>query len=77
MTASTAEPEKLWGYKEIAEYIGVKAPTVRGYHSRGRLPGPDDSSVPDRPRWKPETIKAWQAARLGQGARTDLHGGQQ
>lgn len=64
--------DRLIGYADIAELAGVKPSTVRGYRAQGRLPEPDDLSVPDRPRWRLSTITAWIASRPGRGARTDL-----
>ncbi len=53
--------------KEFAERIGVTPGTL----SRYKLPPPDGMVGGDRG-WLPETIDAWQAARPGRGARTDL-----
>jgi hypothetical protein len=57
-----------WGVREAAAHCGVKPPTWRYYVSRGFAPPPDDTdegSPPERrrPRWKPETVKAWDDGR--------------
>ncbi|EIV94725.1 hypothetical protein FraQA3DRAFT_4504 [Frankia sp. QA3] len=65
--------DPLIGYAGIAEMAGIKTSTLRSYRAQGRLPEPDDASVPDRPRWRTSTITAWLASRPGRGARTDLH----
>lgn len=52
---------------EFAERIGV----TPGALSRYRLPEPD-AVVGTTRGWLPETVDAWQAARPGPGARTDL-----
>ncbi len=65
------DDDPLLSYGEIGKIAGVKAQTVRNYRSAGRMPPPDDLSVPDRPRWHRSTVLAWLASRPGQGARTD------
>jgi hypothetical protein len=52
---------------EVAERIGV----TPGALSRYKLPAPDVMIGTVRG-WLPATIDAWQAARPGRGARTDL-----
>lgn len=52
---------------QVAERIGV----TPGALSRYKLPKPD-AWIGDVRGWLPETIDAWQAARPGRGARTDL-----
>lgn len=52
---------------EVAARIGVTAGTL----SRYRLPAPD-AMIGTVRGWTPATIDAWQAARPGRGARTDL-----
>ncbi|MFG2919046.1 hypothetical protein ACGF0D_39980 [Kitasatospora sp. NPDC048298] len=64
--------QEFWGYREMAAYLGINLHAVHARGSRGSLPAPDDTSVPDRPRWKPSTVRAWKP--LGQGYRRDLHG---
>ncbi|ONH61298.1 MarR family transcriptional regulator [Frankia sp. CcI49] len=68
------DDDPLIGYGEMARLAGVKSGTLHAYRSQGRLPPPDDDSVPDRPRWRLSTFEAWMASRPGPGARTDLHG---
>ncbi len=64
--------DPLLGYSEMAARAGVKPGTMRNYRAQGRLPPPDDDSVPDRPRWRLSTFQAWMDSRPGQGTRTDL-----
>lgn len=71
------DPDDLLGYAQIAELLStpdkaVKPSSVRGYRTRGQMPEPDDLSVPDRPRWRRDTITEWIGRRPGKGRRTDL-----
>jgi hypothetical protein len=52
---------------EVARRIGV----TPGALSRYKLP-PPDATIGDVRGWFPATIDAWNAARPGRGARTDL-----
>lgn len=66
-----ADDQQLWGYEEVAAYLGSSISAVRSRKSRGSMPAPDDTSVPDRPRWRPSTIRTFKP--LGRGFRSDLH----
>lgn len=55
---------------EFAARVGLAVGTL----SRYKLPEPD-ARIGTTRGWLPETIDAWQAARPGRGARTDLHRG--
>jgi hypothetical protein len=66
-----ADDRQLWGYPQVADHFGISIQAVRSRKSRGSLPAPDDTSVPDRPRWKPATFRNWKP--VGRGFRTDLH----
>ncbi|MDT3445018.1 MerR family DNA-binding transcriptional regulator [Pseudofrankia sp. BMG5.37] len=59
--------DPLLGYREMAELAGVEPSTLRRYRSQGRMPPPDDVSVPDRPRWRLSTFQAWMRDRPGRG----------
>lgn len=65
-------PGDLLLVRDIADIAGVKPGTISGYRQSGRFPPPDDTSVPDRPRWQRATVEAWMAERPGRGTRTDL-----
>ncbi|MBV1949151.1 MarR family transcriptional regulator [Streptomyces sp. BV129] len=67
-----ADDQRLWGYTKVAAHLGISIGAARSRKSRGSLPAPDDDSVPDRPRWKPSTLKGWKP--VGRGFRSDLHG---
>ncbi len=67
-----ADDHQLWGYPEVAAHLGISVRAARSRKSRGTLPEPDDTSVPDRPRWRPATFRDWRP--LGRGFRSDLHG---
>ncbi|QMU67300.1 sigma-70 region 4 domain-containing protein [Streptacidiphilus sp. P02-A3a] len=67
-----ADDQQLWGYPEIAAHLGISVRAARSRKSRGTIPDPDDTSVPDRPRWRPTTFQDWRP--LGRGFRSDLHG---
>jgi hypothetical protein len=67
-----ADDQQLWGYPEVAAHLGITVSAARSRKSRGSLPEPDDTTVPDRPCWKPATFEAWKP--VGRGFRTDLHG---
>ncbi|MDX2544636.1 hypothetical protein ACOT81_20710 [Streptomyces sp. WI04-05B] len=45
-----ADGQQLWGYPEVAAHLGISVRATRSRKSRGSLPEPDDTSVPDRPR---------------------------
>ncbi len=66
------DEDPLLSYRDIANIAGIQPKTVRNYRASGRMPPPDDLDVPDRPRWRESTVRAWLAKRPGQGARTDL-----
>jgi GntR family transcriptional regulator len=66
--------DPLISLREMAELAGVTPDTMRSYRRDGRLPPPDDESVPDRPRWRRSTFDAWKSSRPGRGSRTDLRG---
>ncbi|MFJ6518696.1 MarR family transcriptional regulator [Streptomyces filamentosus] len=63
--------QPLWGYSEVAAHLGISIQAARSRKSRGSLPAPDDTTVPDRPRWKPATFQGWTP--VGRGFRSDLH----
>ncbi|MFF6835769.1 MarR family transcriptional regulator [Streptomyces sp. NPDC012438] len=52
-----ADGQPLWGYPEVAAHLGISVQAARSRKSRGSLPAPDDTTVPDRPRWKPATFR--------------------
>jgi hypothetical protein len=57
-----------WGVAEAASHCGILPGTWRDYVARGRAPQPDDpdeGAPPQRrrPRWRAETVTAWQASR--------------
>lgn len=60
-----------WSTADVARFCDISAGTVRAYLASGRLPEPE-RRVGRTLLWRPETIRAWQAARPGQGSRTDL-----
>lgn len=58
----------------LAARAGISHQTARTYQRDNRLPAPD-AIIGDgggTHGWLPETVDAWQAARPGRGARTDL-----
>lgn len=63
------------GAADFAARAGLAVDTIRSYIRKGLTPPADvHISTPNGPLrgWSPETIDAWLASRLGQGARTDL-----
>ncbi|MBB5939985.1 MarR family transcriptional regulator [Streptomyces zagrosensis] len=66
-----ADDQQLWGYPEVAAHLGISVGAARNCKSRGSLPAPDDTTVPDRPRWRPATFQTWNP--VGRGFRSDLH----
>ncbi|RPK48712.1 hypothetical protein EES39_09310 [Streptomyces sp. ADI92-24] len=66
-----ADDQQLWGYPEVAAHLGISVGAARNRKSRGSLPPPDDTTVPDRPRWRPATFQNWKP--VGRGFRSDLH----
>jgi hypothetical protein len=45
-----ADDQPLWGYPEVAAHQGTTVSAARNRKSRGSLPEPDATTVPDRPR---------------------------
>lgn len=74
---STDEKDPLIGYPQIAEMMGVRPATARSYaHRRNAgFPPPDDTTVPDRPRWRTSTFLHWLAGRPGRGRWAATRGG--
>jgi hypothetical protein len=66
-----ADDQQLWSYPEVAAHLGISIGAARSRKSRGTLPAPDDTSVPDRPRWRPTTFQNWKP--VGRGFRSDLY----
>lgn len=63
------------GTAAVAERVGLAVATIRSYILKDIMPEADVTiTTPSGPLrgWSPETIDAWQAARPGRGARTDL-----
>ena len=67
LTPGAGEAVRYLSRAEVAQRIGVAPSTL----SRYKLPSPD-AVVGDVRGWLPETIDAWNAARPGRGARTDI-----
>jgi len=67
------DDDPLLGYLELAKVAGLKAGTLRSYRAQGRMPPPDDESVPDRPRWRLSTFEAWMRDRPGRGRSLAQH----
>lgn len=63
------------GAAAVAEHAGLAVATIRSYILKGLMPDADviirTPSGPLRG-WSVDTVDAWLASRLGQGARTDL-----
>lgn len=64
------DDQQFWGYPEVAAHQGISVPAARSRKSRG--PAPDDTTVPDRRRWRPATFQGWKP--VGRGFRSDLRG---
>lgn len=62
-----ARTDRLLSYTEVAELTGLAPVTLRKYRQLGYLPEPDELPVPDRPRWRASTIRAWMKNRPGRG----------
>lgn len=50
--------ERVYGYTELAERLGIKVGTLRVQHSRGQLPEPDQRLAAG-PVWYAATIDRW------------------
>lgn len=61
--------DEQWTIREVADHLEVAEGTVRGYLSRGQIPG-EDGRLGRTPWWWRSTIEEW--ARPGQGARRDI-----
>ena len=59
--------DPLPGYRQLAEWAGVRPDDLRAYRDQGRTSPPDDASVLDRPRWRLPTFQAWRRDRQGRG----------
>lgn len=64
-------PIKYLSTSEVAGRLGYTTNTIKSYGAKGLLPDPD-ALIGTVRGWLPETIDAWNAARPGRGARTDL-----
>lgn len=53
---------RLWGRKEVAQFLGVKTDSINGYD----LPEPD-GWIGGHRGWLPQTIKDWAENRPGRG----------
>lgn len=61
-----------WTTQQVAEHLGLQPVTVRKYRSARRplgnpFPPPDRWLDQRTPLWRPATIRAWQARRVGRG----------
>ncbi|MGX7761304.1 hypothetical protein ACWQ06_21950 [Streptomyces angustmyceticus] len=59
LKSTMADDQQLWGYPEVGAHLGISVSAARNRKSRGSLPAPDDTTVPDRPRWRPATFEGW------------------
>ena len=63
-----------WTMAEVAAHLGIAAQSVRRYRVRdASFPAPD-GKLGRTPWWRPDTIKAWQAARPGRIGRPRKEG---
>ncbi|MGN2363939.1 MarR family transcriptional regulator [Streptomyces luridiscabiei] len=67
---TTADDQQLQGRPEVGAHLGLSLCAARNRKSRGSLPAPDDTIVPDRPRWRPATFQGW--GPVGRVFRSDL-----
>ena len=61
---ATNLPEVPWAIPDVAAALNVHRRTIERLRSAGKLPRPDydvSTGKTPRPRWKPETIRAWLA----------------
>jgi predicted DNA-binding transcriptional regulator AlpA len=63
MADKDADGTVLFGYRDIAEIVGISEGTLRNYCRRGYMPQPD-VMLADRPRWREATITEWKRERL-------------
>ncbi|MEU0401854.1 MarR family transcriptional regulator [Streptomyces sp. NPDC006197] len=70
-----ADDQPLWGHPEVAAHLDISVQAARSRKSRGSLPVPDGTTVPDRPHWKPATLTDRKP--VGRGFRADLYGTRQ
>ena len=63
MADTAGDGTPLYGYREIAEMVGITEAALRNYRRRGYMP-PPDVMLADRPRWLEATIREWQRQRL-------------
>ena len=63
-----------WTMVEVAAHLGVTYDSVRRYRARDENFPPPDGKLGRTPWWRPDTIKAWQAARPGRIGRPRKEG---
>ncbi len=64
----------LWNVERVARELGVGERTVWRFSSSGELPAP--ISIGRSKRWERRAIEAYVAAKLAQGQRRKIRGGQ-
>jgi len=77
----TTDQPDWWGVAEAASHCGIRPATWRGYVSTGHAPAPadlDDGAPKERrrPRWRPDTVRAWQDGRPKRPGRPRKHPGE-
>ena len=55
--------DRLWGYRELAEYTGYAVGTLRNKYSRGDRMTPMVDQVDGHPRWLPSEVMKYYAQR--------------
>ncbi|MDF9814009.1 MarR family transcriptional regulator [Streptomyces sp. SPB162] len=65
-----ADDQELWGYPEVAAHLGISVGATRNRKSRGSLPAPDDTTVPDRPPLAARHVAELDAGRPGVSQRS-------
>lgn len=70
-TSSPASPDgdPLLRLADMPALLGVRPYTPHQWRYRKELPPPDDTSIPDRPRWRRSTLLAWWSTRPNRGGR--------
>jgi len=53
---------KLWGPKEVAEYLGIPLQTIYQWRTRGY--GPPGTRIGKHVRYRPADVEAWVAKQI-------------
>lgn len=62
-----SEGNQYWTTTQVADYLGVKVDTFKGYVKRNIAPGSATRLDARTPLWDAATVRDWHASRPGRG----------